>query len=237
MKSARDFGGTAMKTGRVHLVRARSADPSRPLVLFQGDFLLVLASLCLLSGCGVVREARSAKTEARSAETCDDQGVVAARAGKLDEAFADFDRAIKLKPDYVEAYLHRGVAHEALGNLEEALADYGEAIKLKPDFVDAYEHRGIIHETRGELDKALAEATEIVALKPADARCRFRSAVINEKLGRKQAAVADYRKAAELGLGPALQKEAEEHLQELQGREPSLDGTGQYVRPTTRRIL
>ena len=98
------------------------------------------------------------------------------------------------------------------------MADHSEAIKLKPDFVGAYEHRAVIHETRGELDKTLAEMAALTELKPAEATYRFKSAVINEKLGRTDAAVADYRKAQELGLAPALQEEAKEHLQELRGQ-------------------
>ena len=56
--------------------------------------------------------------------------------GQLD-AIADYDEAIRLKPDYADAYYKRGNAKDALGQLDAAIADYDEAIP-QPDDVVAY---------------------------------------------------------------------------------------------------
>ena len=61
----------------------------------------------------------------------------------------DNDAAIRLKPDFAEAYNNRGVAKAALGQRAEAITDFDEAIHLKPDFAEAYYNRGI---TKAELD-------------------------------------------------------------------------------------
>ena len=45
-----------------------------------------------------------------------------------------YDKAIRLKPGYPEAYNNRGVAKNNLGRHEEALADYDAAIRLTPDY-------------------------------------------------------------------------------------------------------
>ncbi|MEI0479332.1 tetratricopeptide repeat protein, partial [Brachyspira pulli] len=45
----------------------------------------------------------------------------------------DFDKAIKLDPDYVDAYNNRGLTKENLGLYEEALKDYKKALKLDPN--------------------------------------------------------------------------------------------------------
>ena len=58
-----------------------------------------------------------------------------------DAALADYDEAIRLKPDSA-AYSNRGVAKVALGQLDAALADYDEAIRLKPDSAEVYSNRG-----------------------------------------------------------------------------------------------
>jgi tetratricopeptide (TPR) repeat protein len=47
-------------------------------------------------------------------------------------AIEDYDRAIKLAPDYASAYQNRGAAHEALGNREAAIRDYRAALRLDP---------------------------------------------------------------------------------------------------------
>ena len=59
-----------------------------------------------------------------------------------DEAIADYDQAIRLKPDYAEAYNNRGNAKRALERHDEAIVDYNEAIRLKPDFAEPYYNRG-----------------------------------------------------------------------------------------------
>ena len=59
-----------------------------------------------------------------------------------EEAIADYDEAIRLKPDYAQAYYNRGNAKGRLERHEEAIADYDEAIRLKPDHAQAYYNRG-----------------------------------------------------------------------------------------------
>ena len=52
-------------------------------------------------------------------------------------------RAIRLKPDFVEAYIGRAHASCALGRYKEALNDYSEAIRLKPDNDEIHHYRSI----------------------------------------------------------------------------------------------
>jgi superkiller protein 3 len=46
--------------------------------------------------------------------------------------------AIKIKPDYHEAYNNMGVAYNRLGKYQKAIDAYKEAIKIKPDYHKAY---------------------------------------------------------------------------------------------------
>ncbi|MBI2487537.1 MAG: tetratricopeptide repeat protein, partial [Deltaproteobacteria bacterium] len=48
------------------------------------------------------------------------------------QAIADFNHAIKLKPDYVDAYIVRGITYSHIGEYDLAIADFNHAIKLKP---------------------------------------------------------------------------------------------------------
>ncbi|MGL5805767.1 MAG: tetratricopeptide repeat protein, partial [Xenococcaceae cyanobacterium] len=61
---------------------------------------------------------------------------------KLDEAIADFDRAIQLAPEQPDPYLNRGVALEGKGHYQEALADYDRVIAINPQDAMAYNNRG-----------------------------------------------------------------------------------------------
>src|SRR5580704_1934195 len=51
-----------------------------------------------------------------------------------DEEVRFYSKAIRLRPDYADAFYNRGISRKAKGDLEGALEDYSEAIRLKPDF-------------------------------------------------------------------------------------------------------
>jgi tetratricopeptide (TPR) repeat protein len=56
----------------------------------------------------------------------------------LHHALDDFDRAIALDPQSIEAYHARGAAYETLGKRDPAIRDFQQALELKPKtFFDA----------------------------------------------------------------------------------------------------
>ena len=107
-------------------------------------------------------------------------GMSITRTGAFDQAIADYDRAIKLKPDYADAYNNRGDAYfdeghdyrviaaydEANADHDRAIADYDQAIKFKPDYADAYNGRGIVYSDHGRYDRAIADYDHAIKLKP-----------------------------------------------------------------------
>ncbi len=60
---------------------------------------------------------------------------------RYDEALACYEKAIGVKPDFVQAMNNRGVTLRALGRIDEALASFDEALTLKPDFAKALSNR------------------------------------------------------------------------------------------------
>ena len=73
--------------------------------------------------------------------------------GEYDRAIADYTEAIRIKPDYAEAYRNRGVAYAEKGEYDRAIADYTEAIRLKPDYAEAYYNRGIAYARKASTTK------------------------------------------------------------------------------------
>src|SRR5437762_10957469 len=63
-------------------------------------------------------------------------GLVARQTGRNDAAIEYTSRALRLKPDYLEAHNNLGNAWAAQGNLEEAAACYQRALRLKPDYAE-----------------------------------------------------------------------------------------------------
>jgi tetratricopeptide (TPR) repeat protein len=71
-------------------------------------------------------------------------------------AIADYNEAIRLKPDYFNAYNNRGNAKSALGDYRGAIADYNKAIRLKPDKASTYNNRGNAKSELGDKQGAIA---------------------------------------------------------------------------------
>ena len=72
------------------------------------------------------------------------------------KAIAEFSQAIRLKPDYVDAYHVRSLAYLITGSHARALEDLDEAIRLKTKIALSYMLRGMAWDHLGK--KARAEA-------------------------------------------------------------------------------
>lgn len=61
------------------------------------------------------------------------RGIVKSEQQKYDEAIADFTAALKIKPDYLHAFIQRGAARWEMRRWEEALEDFRKANELNPE--------------------------------------------------------------------------------------------------------
>ncbi len=73
------------------------------------------------------------------------------------KAIEYLNQAIRLKPDYAEAYNNRGAAYGGLGQHRRAIEDYNEAIRLKPDLAETYDNRGMAYSKLGQLQRAIKD--------------------------------------------------------------------------------
>ena len=121
-----------------------------------------------------------------------------ANALKLEEAIAAYDDAIRLNPNYAEAYNNRGVAKDALGQHDGAIADFDEAIRLKSDFAEAYNNRGAAKNALGRHNAAIANCDEAIRLSPDYAEAYNNRGNAKDALGRHEAAIADFDEAIRL---------------------------------------
>jgi protein O-GlcNAc transferase len=62
--------------------------------------------------------------------------------GRLDEAIAKYEKAVAIRPGYVEALINHGDALVALHREEAALSIYGDALVVRPDDADILTRRG-----------------------------------------------------------------------------------------------
>ena len=65
--------------------------------------------------------------------------------GDLEAAIESYKQALKIKPDYAEAYNNMGIALKDKGDLEVAIESYKQALKIKPDYAEVYRSLSNIH--------------------------------------------------------------------------------------------
>jgi serine/threonine protein kinase/tetratricopeptide (TPR) repeat protein len=121
-----------------------------------------------------------------------------AEAEQNDKAIADYTEAIRLKPDYAEAYNERGQTYFKLKQFDKAISDYGDAIRIKPDFAEAYSNRAFTYTRLGQFEKALADCNEAIRIKPDFAEAYKNRANPHNSLQQYEDAVNDCNQAIRL---------------------------------------
>ncbi len=87
--------------------------------------------------------------------------------GAWEEAINSFTQSIRLRPNFVKAYIGRGDVYLGLKQYAEAIADFGQAIYLQPDKAkEAYYKRGLAHLKQGQNEQALADLQEAITIDP-----------------------------------------------------------------------
>ena len=102
------------------------------------------------------------------AATFVNRGIVRMQAKQLNDAIADFDAAIRTRPQTAEAYVNKGIALVHLGNRDaDAVALLTSGLERGPARPEiAYYVRGIANEQLGAAREAYADYTRAVELKP-----------------------------------------------------------------------
>ncbi|CAK60279.1 unnamed protein product (macronuclear) [Paramecium tetraurelia] len=61
---------------------------------------------------------------------------------KYEESIIEFDKAIKLNPNYDDYYNSKGQALQNLKKYEESIIEFDKAIELNPNYDDYYNSKG-----------------------------------------------------------------------------------------------
>ena len=81
--------------------------------------------------------------------------------GDYDQAFKDCNTAMRLDPNFPEAYNTRGIIYKLTGEIDQAIEDYNKAIELDPNFAYAYYNRGIVYHERDDFERAIKDLYQV----------------------------------------------------------------------------
>src|SRR6516162_10540792 len=121
-----------------------------------------------IAGCTrVIQSGRENQRDLASAYY--NRGLAYGHKGDFDRAIRDFDQAIKINPNYVEALYSRGLTYSNKGLWDRAIQDYDEAIKLNPNYVRAISNRGSAYLAKRQYDRAIQDYDQAIKLDPNEA--------------------------------------------------------------------
>lgn len=125
-------------------------------------------------------------------------GVAYRHLGNDRQAIENYDKAIKINPNYVEARTNRGLVYAALGNDKQAISDFDKAIEINPTYAEAYYNRGISFRRLGNGRQAIGDFDKAIELKPKYAEAYNSRGVVYAALGSDRQAIGDYDHAIEI---------------------------------------
>lgn len=104
-----------------------------------------------------LRELNVAVRKNSNAEIYYWRGIANFQSFEFKNAQHDFERAVELKPDWVEAIFHRGIVRVVRGRYDDAIEDFDRVIDLEPKHAAAYYNRGRLRYWKGQAEAAIAD--------------------------------------------------------------------------------
>jgi Flp pilus assembly protein TadD len=148
------------------------------------------------------------------------------QAGRIPEAVAQLDEALRLNPDDAEAHSNLGIALQLQGRLGDALTELREAARLKPEDDRVHVNLGNVMQAGGRADDAISQYRQAIAINPENADAHFNLALMLGPRGRLAEAIVHLRRAVainpqkadvhrNLGLALSLQGHTDEAIEEF----------------------
>jgi protein O-mannosyl-transferase len=93
-------------------------------------------------------------------------GCDLSKAGRIPEAIAQFEQALRLKPDYVDAHNNLGNALLQTGRTQDAMEHFRQALRIDPGSALTHYNWGVALVQEGKLQDAITHFEEAVRIEP-----------------------------------------------------------------------
>ena len=117
---------------------------------------------------------------------------------QFDDAIDNYKKALKIKPDYAEAYYNMGIALKKKGDLEGAIVSYKHALEIKPDYAEAYYNMGNALKDKCNFEAAIISYKNALEIKSDFAEAYYNMGIALKKNDDLEAAIDSYKNALKI---------------------------------------
>jgi tetratricopeptide (TPR) repeat protein len=115
--------------------------------------------------------------------------------GRLDEAIAREEQALKIRPDFAAAHYNLGLALSDKGQLDDGIAQFRDAIRINPDYFDAHYLLANALRKKGQVNEAILHYEVALKLRPEFAAAHNNLGTALHQAGRTSEAILQYEQA------------------------------------------
>jgi tetratricopeptide (TPR) repeat protein len=123
---------------------------------------------------------------------------VLSKEGKIEEADAHYQAALRLKPEFVEAWYNLGALEAKRGKPEAAEQDYATVLRIKPDHAEAHLSLGAWLAGQKRFDEAIVHFKAALRAAPGNADAHFNLAAALNAKGDYAGAATQFEEACRL---------------------------------------
>ena len=125
-------------------------------------------------------------------------GVCNQAQGFTERAIDNYEHAIRIKPDYVDALYNLGNIFKDDGRIDDAIKSYEKVIEINPGYDDAQFNLGVSLQILGQVDKAIDHYEKALLSVPDNTGIRINLGFIFQSLGNPDDAIEEYKKVLEI---------------------------------------
>ena len=114
------------------------------------------------------------------------------------KALKFINKAIRINPNYAEAYNEKGNALSELKQLNAAIENYDRAIEINPNYDNAFYNRGFVLQELLKLDDAVKSYDAVIKINPNYVQAYNNRGTALRELKKYDAALESYKKAFEI---------------------------------------